>query len=109
MISGCRRKRAIAGVMRSVFWMRTQLSQTVERNRVDLSIFHDARYQGICEAASAAAVRESKGIPEGANPFDYFGALELSVHEFQMNLAADVIGREGIKNEAHATRRNYRV
>ena len=109
MISAAGGERAIAGVMRSVFWMRTQLSQTVERNRVDLSIFHDARYQGICEATSAAAVRESKGIPEGANPFDYFGALELSMHEFQMNLAADVIGREGIKNEAHATRRNYRV
>lgn len=72
-------------------------------------IFHDARYQGIYDAASAADVRRKKGIPDDANPFDYFGALELSMHEFQMNLAADVLGREGIKNEAHAIRRNFEI
>ena len=31
------------------------------------------------------------------------------MHEFQMNLAADVIGREGIKNEAQAIRRNLEI
>ncbi|ADJ23701.1 DNA-damage-inducible protein D [Hyphomicrobium denitrificans ATCC 51888] len=71
--------------------------------------FHDARYQGIYRATSAAAVREAKGIPDGANPFNYFGALELSMHEFQMNLAADVIAREGIKDETTAIQRNLDV
>lgn len=72
-------------------------------------IFHDARSQGIYDAKSAADVRRDKGIPDNVNPFDYFGALELSMHEFQMNLAADVLGREGIKNEAQAIRRNLEV
>lgn len=76
---------------------------------VHQAIFHDARYQGIYDATSAAAVRRDKGIPEGANPFDYFGALELSMHEFQMNLAADVLGREGIKDESRAIRRNLEI
>jgi DNA-damage-inducible protein D len=72
-------------------------------------IFHDARYRGIYDAPSAAAVRNNKGIPKEANPFDYFGALELSMHEFQMNLAADVIAREGIRNEGRAIQRNLDV
>ena len=72
-------------------------------------IFHDARYRGIYDAPSAAAVRQKKGIPQEANPFDYFGALELSMHEFQMNLAADVIGREGIRNENRAIQRNVEI
>jgi hypothetical protein len=70
-------------VMRSVFVdAHPVVLNGVESDHVDVLIFHDPRYQGICEAASAAAVRESKGIPEGANPFDYFGALELSTPEF---------------------------
>jgi DNA-damage-inducible protein D len=73
------------------------------------AIFHDARYQGVYAAKSAASVRRDKGIPKGANPFDYFGALELSMHEFQMNLAADVLGREGVKDEARAIRRNLEI
>jgi DNA-damage-inducible protein D len=71
--------------------------------------FHDARYRGIYDASSAAAVRQKKGIPKDANPFDYFGALELSMHEFQMNLAVDVIGREGIKSEGRAIHRNFEI
>ena len=73
------------------------------------SYFHDARYKGIYDADSAAAVRHDKGIPDSANPFDYFGALELSMHEFLMNLAADVISREGIRDEAKAIQRNLEI
>ncbi len=73
------------------------------------AIFHDARYQGIYDAKSAAEVRRDKGIPEGGNPFDYFGALELSMHEFQMNLTADVLAKEGIKDESRAIRRNKEI
>jgi DNA-damage-inducible protein D len=73
------------------------------------ALFHDARHQGLYDGLSAPEVRKRKGIPEGENPFNVYGALELSTHEFQMNLAADVITREGIEEEGVAIQRNLEV
>lgn len=71
-------------------------------------IFHDARWLGLY-GKSAADVKTAKGLKEKDNLFDFAGPLELSANEFQMNLAADVIAREKIKNEAVAIERNKRV
>jgi DNA-damage-inducible protein D len=69
-------------------------------------LFHDARYRGLYGGLGTRDVKRRKKLAEKDNPFDRFGALELSAHEFQMNLAADVIAKEGIRTEEHAIRRN---
>jgi DNA-damage-inducible protein D len=71
-------------------------------------IFHDARYRGLY-GAPMQAVRRKKGIPEGENVLDHAGPLELSANDFQMNLAAEVITREGIRGEQQAIDTNEMV
>ncbi|QKD15373.1 hypothetical protein [Mesorhizobium sp. NZP2077] len=61
-------------------------------------LFHDARYQGLY-GMSRRDVLAKKGLQQDDNPFDHAGPLELSANEFQMNVAADVIQKEGIKGE----------
>ena len=73
-----------------------------------LPIFHDARYQGLYQM-SARDVKDSKGIGQKANSFDYMGALELSANDFQMNLAAETIEKEGIRGESKTIRKNREV
>jgi DNA-damage-inducible protein D len=71
-------------------------------------IFHDARYRGLY-GAPLKAVRRKKGIPEAENMLDRAGPLELSANDFQMNLAAEVITREGIQGEQRAIDTNEAV
>jgi DNA-damage-inducible protein D len=73
------------------------------------ALFHDARYRGLYGGLGGRDIKRRKGLPEKENPFDHFGALELSAHEFQMNLAADVIAKEAIKTEEGAIQRNRGV
>ena len=72
-------------------------------------LFHDARYQGLYGGRGTREVRRLKGLGEKDNLFDFAGALELSAHEFQMNLAANVLGKDNIKGEQQAITRNRRV
>lgn len=69
------------------------------------AVFHGARFQGLYEM-SRAEVAAAKGLSDNENLLDRAGALELSMHEFQMNLAADVIGKERIQGQQRAIERN---
>jgi DNA-damage-inducible protein D len=71
-------------------------------------IFHNARYQGLY-GASKKAVDRLKGLEQGENLFDKAGSLELSAHEFQMQLAATKIVNEGINGEAPCVNANLAV
>jgi DNA-damage-inducible protein D len=77
------------------------------RNQMQ-GVFHDQRYLGLY-SMSSADVKRLKGLAEKDNFFDFAGPLELSAHEFQMNLAADVIDREKIKGEQAAIAKNRAV
>ena len=70
--------------------------------------FHDARYRGLY-GAPLKEVKSKKGLAEKDNLMDRAGPMELSMNDFQMNLAADVIMREGIAQEARAIERNRQV
>lgn len=72
-------------------------------------LFHDARYQGLYGGRSTKAVKALKGVADKDTLFDFAGALELSAHEFQMNLAANVIEKQGNKGERHAIDTNRKV
>ncbi len=74
------------------------------RNQMQ-AIFHDARYLGLYNM-SAQDVKVKKGLRAKDNLFDRAGPLELSANEFQMNLAADVIQKEGIRGEKQAIQKN---
>ena len=50
-----------------------------------------------------------KGLAEKESLMDHAGPMELSMNDFQMNLAADVITREGIAQEARAIERNRQL
>lgn len=69
------------------------------------ALFHDARYQGLY-GMSAKKVKEKKGLKPNDNPFDRAGPLELSANEFQMNMAADVIKKEGVTGEYKVIEKN---
>ncbi len=71
-------------------------------------VFHDQRYRGLY-GKSRRDVNAAKGLSEKDNLLDRAGALELSAHDFQMNLAADVIEREGIRGEQKAIDKNLAV
>jgi DNA-damage-inducible protein D len=71
-------------------------------------IFHEQRYLGLYEAKSAD-VKQAKGLKPGDNIFDVAGPLELSAHDFQMALAADVIANKAIRGEQAAIRENLEV
>jgi DNA-damage-inducible protein D len=70
--------------------------------------FHDARYRGLY-GAPLKNIRIKKGISEKENPLDRAGPLELSANDFQMNLASQVIPREGIASEVRAIARNQEL
>ena len=71
-------------------------------------IFHDARYQGLYGMSRREAMAK-KGLRQDDNPFDYAGPLELSANEFQMNMAADVIQKEGIRGEYKVIAKNKEI
>ncbi|WP_394888013.1 BRO family protein [Mesorhizobium sp. AaZ16] len=72
------------------------------------ALFHDARYQGLY-GMPRRDVMARKGLKREDNPFDYAGPLELSANEFQMNMAADVIKKEGVKGEYRVIDRNKKI
>lgn len=71
-------------------------------------IFHEQRYLGLYNASSSQ-VKRAKGLKDGENIMDRFGSLELSAHDFQMELATDVLAREGVRGEQAAFKRNLDV
>ena len=71
-------------------------------------IFHNARFLGLY-GKSKKAVDRHKGLAEGEHLFDRAGALELSAHEFQMQLAATKIVNEGINGEERCIDANLTV
>lgn len=71
-------------------------------------IFHEQRYIGLYRASSAQ-VKSAKGLRDGENIFDRAGPMELSTHDFQMNLAADALANEGIRGEQAAFNKNLEV
>jgi DNA-damage-inducible protein D len=71
-------------------------------------LFHDARYHGLY-GMSRRDVMAKKGLNRDDNPFDHVGPLELSANEFQMNMAAEVIQKEGVKGEAYVIAKNRKV
>jgi len=71
-------------------------------------IFHGARFQGLY-GKSRKEVDQAKGLADGELLFDRAGALELSAHEFQMNLAATKIVNEGINGEERCIGANLEV
>jgi DNA-damage-inducible protein D len=71
-------------------------------------VFHDARLRGLYNKPTSD-VKRSKGLTEKDNLFDRAGPLELSANDFQMNLAADVIEREGVRGEQKAINTNLAV
>jgi DNA-damage-inducible protein D len=71
-------------------------------------IFHEQRYRGLYNKSSAD-VKADKGLQPTENLFDRAGPLELSAHDFQMNLAADIISKEGISVEQAAFNKNLEV
>jgi DNA-damage-inducible protein D len=73
------------------------------------ALFHDARYQGLYGGRGTREVKRLKGLGETDNLFDFAGALELSAHEFQMNLAANVLAKENVKGEQRAIATNRKV
>lgn len=77
------------------------------RNQMQ-AIFHDARYQGLYEMSSRE-VKASKGLEAKDNLFDRAGPLELSANEFQMNLAAEAIEKEGVRGERQAINKNREI
>ncbi len=71
-------------------------------------IFHVQRYLGLYNARSAE-VKAAKGLKRDENLFDRAGPLELSAHDFQMNLAADIISKEGVRGDKAAIQKNLEV
>ncbi len=71
-------------------------------------VFHDARYQGLY-GMSLKEVKNLKGIDDKDQLFDRAGVLELSTHDFQMNVAADVLQKENIITEKKAITTNKDV
>ena len=70
--------------------------------------FHDQRYRGLY-GMSQKDVKGLKGLALKDQLLDRAGLLELSMHDFQMNLAADVIGKSPTKGEQAAIRTNLEV
>lgn len=58
---------------------------------------------------SAKDVKRKKGLKPNDNLFDLAGPLELSANEFQMNMAADVIKKEGVHGECNAINKNKKI
>ena len=71
-------------------------------------VFHDQRFRGLY-GMSLKDVKGLKGLGQKDQLLDRAGLLELSMHDFQMNLAADVIDKSATKGEQAAIRTNLEV
>src|SRR6185437_659212 len=71
-------------------------------------VFHDARYQGLY-GMRLAQVKRKKGIGDKEQLYDRAGPMELSMHDFQMNLAAEALRNESVRGQQQAIRRNREI
>ncbi|MCC6982206.1 MAG: hypothetical protein IT535_02945 [Bauldia sp.] len=71
-------------------------------------IFHAARYQGLYDR-TFRSIRKEKGLKSNEQLFDRAGVLELSMHDFQMNLAAEAISKDERKGQQRAIDTNLRI
>lgn len=71
-------------------------------------VFHDQRFRGLY-GMSLKDLKGLKGLGQKDQLLDRAGLLELSMHDFQMNLAADVIDKSHVKGEQVAIRTNLEV
>ncbi len=94
----------VSGSMRRVSGAAKQAGVANQRQ----ALFHEQRYVGLY-GASSAQVKSRKGLKPGDVLFDRAGPLELSAHDFQMNLAADILAKEGIQGEQAAISKNLEV
>jgi DNA-damage-inducible protein D len=72
------------------------------------ALFHNARFEGLY-GISSRKVEARKGVNAGESLLDRAGSLELSAHEFQMQLAATKIQNENISGEKNAIAANKQV
>jgi DNA-damage-inducible protein D len=71
-------------------------------------VFHDQRFRGLY-GMSLKDVKGLKGLGQKDHLLDRAGLLELSMHDFQMNLATDVISKSTTKGEQAAIKTNLEV
>ena len=71
-------------------------------------VFHDAKYQGLYNM-SLQSLRMKKGLGQNEPLYDRAGPMELSMHDFQMNLAAEALRKEGVRGEQAAIRKNREI
>ena len=71
-------------------------------------IFHEQRYRGLY-GASLADVKAAKGLKANEQLFNRADTLELSTHNFQMELAANALANEGIRGEQAAFNKNLAI
>lgn len=71
-------------------------------------VFHDAKYQGLYNM-SLHTLKLKKGLGSNEQLYDRAGPMELSMHDFQMNLAAESLRKEGIRGEQAAIRKNKQI
>jgi DNA-damage-inducible protein D len=86
----------------------TDVAEKAGVRRERQGTFHDQRFVGLY-GSHAAEVHMKKGLKAKEAFLDRIGTLELSAHEFQMNLAANVIEREQIRGEGDAIGKNLEV
>lgn len=72
-------------------------------------VFHDGRYKGLYGGLGRKEVNAAKNLAPDSNLFDFAAPLELSMHDFQMNLAADVIKRDHVQGSQQAIATNREV
>ena len=94
----------VAGSMKRV----SSVAKTSGVSNARQPVFHDQRYVGLY-GYSASQVKTSKGLAPKDNLFDRAGPLELSAHDFQMNLAADILSKDRISGEQAAITKNLEV
>lgn len=82
------------------------VARDVGVRRYDL--FNAARHHGLYDATMPEIAR-MKGLAPGERLMDRAGLTELSMHEFQSNLAREKILNEGVTGEARAIRANLEV
>lgn len=95
--------------------MRAKVSQSFRRvsgvaqdagvRSTSQQFFHGARYRNLY-SMPLKDILQKKGLAPNENLMDRAGPFELSTNDFQMNLAAEVIARENIRDEQTAIRRN---
>lgn len=102
------RRLELRGRVTNSFKRVSKVAQDAGVRNTSQRFFHGARIRGLYNAPLKDVLRK-KGLGEKDNLMDRAGPLELSANDFQMNLAAQVITSEGIRNEALAISRNESV